>query len=294
MKITKHLCLFAFTFSLIFNLNAEESCQEWVPGAQWEKQISEAFTKGKYDFFLQQLNTRYEIGKETNEWQGMLQAVDTFLQSSEFAENAKQTMSGFQIEIEELNKNTETQLLEVANNSPGLPLSEIIISMVHANDSTPEEKEAARFMANLCYPISEENNEVLIKLQEIAKEFFIKHSVLHMEGKRTYDTPCWTDCIDQKAFQEYVVALKLSSMQKMFVAAQKDEVINAKLEKALSSYRKHIAKSHDWKYLESLGQQKCLPKNPTEEQVAAIMQKFLSEKKALIQKFYFQQIGGCK
>lgn len=288
MKLLKYIYCFAFILTSIFNLNAEEQCSEWVPGAQWENQISEAYSKGQYDFFLQQLDTRYEKGKEANEWQDMLKAIDGFLQSPEFAENAKQTVSEFQKEIDQLIQKTHTQLLEVANQSPDLAVSQIIQDVVNARQLTPEETEAAQFFSNLCYPLTQENNAVLIKLQEIAKEYYIKHSLLFMEAKVS-NFPNWTDCIDKNAIEEYAVVIKLSNMQKMLAAAQNDEVVRAKLEKALASYRKQIAKSHNWKYLEALGQKKIAPKNQTEEQVGAIMAQFLSEKRALVQKFYSQK-----
>ncbi|QVL57629.1 MAG: hypothetical protein KFB93_00720 [Simkaniaceae bacterium] len=187
----------------------------------------------------------------------------------------------FKLKIAALHEAQDRELIEICLSHPNEKISREVRDMVFFSPSKQEE-ESIEFIHSLSLKFKGDGSTPIEnKLINIDTEFWLKS--LSLEIAKTQSK------MDEETFQKQHLVLQLEKIRQMSEACQGDLVdvkIKSYVETASTTLPKVYASASTRKHLTALGRGKIAPQSPTEQELQAVMAKYLQKEEALTEKFF--------
>ena len=247
-----------------------------------QKMIEEVladYRAGHYNSFLKKSDEDYQEAEKKWKNNDLLEQRKKL--SSMVHDYGIDKTDDFKKQIATLYEAQDQELIEIALSHPNEKISREVRDMVFFSPSKQEE-ESLEFIHGLSLKFKGDGTTPIEnKLINIDTEFWLKGLSLEIAKAQSK--------MDDKTFQKRYIVLQLEKIKKMNEACQGDLVdikIKSYIDTACTVLPKAYASSTTRKHLMALGKGKLSPQNPIEQELQAVMAKYLKKEEALTEKFF--------
>ncbi len=247
-----------------------------------QKLIDEVLTDyqaGRYNSFLKQADSEYQEAEKKWKNNDLLEQRKKL--STMVHDYGVNKTDAFKAQIAALHEAQDRELVKICLNHPNDKISHEVRDMIFFSPSK-QEMESIEFIHSLSLKFKGDGaTPIENKLISIDTEFWLKSlslEIANTQGK-----------MGDATFQKKYLVLQLEKIKQMKEACQGDLVdvkIKSYVDTASSVLPKVYASAATRKHLAALGRGKIAPKNATEQEMQAVMAKYLQKEEALAEKHF--------
>ncbi|WP_068471266.1 hypothetical protein [Candidatus Protochlamydia phocaeensis] len=255
--------------SLPFYVAAQAHAQDWAIGQQWVEGIEKGYQSGRYASILKQIDETYQQRKQEGAWQALKQQAEQALEQYGSEKDLEKQANLFKEQSENIKKETNQKLLEIAKAYPQDPVAKIIEAYLAAPTLSPEQKQALIFLNNkLIYSKEPASSPLLKQCQEVALEYHFKRLIVQVQGIENSGKKL-TDA--DKEAEEAALNLQKFDRLEQLASEQGDDSLLQTIQLGRQAYLIRAAYQHNQHYLAELGRGKKEPETEAEKEVAKVM-----------------------